>query len=147
MSDNKSATFAIGQKSILEFMVTDDELAAFATLSGDFNPIHTNSDYACARGYPRPLVFGAFLIAKLSHIIGMHLPGPQGLWSSLQIDFRQPLFVNEPATVEAELVQFSEGTRSLLLKFAIKSDDKLIANGRTLATLHPSSLPNNLEKT
>lgn len=127
--------YEVGKKIALEFVVTQEEQENFSQLSGDNNPIHTDLDYARAQGYSAPIVFGAFLVAKLSRIIGTALPGPAGLWSSLQMDFRQPLLVGESATMQVELIQISEATRSLLLKIRISSGDKLIATGRSMATL------------
>ena len=130
------ATLEVGQKVILEFIITEEEQIAFANLSGDHNPIHVDSNYAATQGYARPIVFGALLVAKLSQIIGLSLPGPAGLWSSLQVDFRRPLLVGELASMEVELVQLSEATRSLILKLVVRTADKLIATGQSMATLH-----------
>lgn len=129
-------TFEIGKKVYLEFSITKDELKAFAELSGDYNPIHQDANFAHSQGYSGPIVFGALLVAKLSQIIGLSLPGPKGVWSSLQIDFKSALLVNELAMLEVELTQISHGTNSLLLKFKITAANKVIANGRALTTLH-----------
>lgn len=127
--------FPLGLKLNNDFVFSDRDQELFATLSGDKNPVHLDRNFATEQGYPAPIVYGALLIAKVSEIIGMRLPGPIGIWSGLQIDFRQPLYVHETANLEMELVQLSEATRSMVMKFNITSGEKLVATGRAMATL------------
>lgn len=127
--------FVIGQKWAINFFVSAEEQAAFAKLSGDYNPIHLEPAAAEQAGFPRPIVYGALLISKLSSIIGMEIPGALGVWSGVQIDFRNPLLVGQGARMEVELVQISDATKSYVMKVSVRSDEKLIASGKALATL------------
>ena len=119
-----------------DFSVSPEEQRIFAGLSGDLNPLHLDDAFAQARGFPRSVVYGAMIVAKISRIIGMRMPGPSGIWSALKIEFRAPLCVGETARLSAEAVQYSEAARSLTVKIRVTSGEKLVATASALATLH-----------
>jgi acyl dehydratase len=120
----------------LDFTITKDDQLAFANISGDFNPLHLDADFARARGFSAAVVYGAMIVARISQIVGMELPGSSGIWSSLKIDFRKPLYVGETAHLFAEVSHYSEATRSLSLKIEVTCADRVIATARALVTLH-----------
>jgi acyl dehydratase len=120
----------------LDFAITEDDQLAFANVSGDFNPLHLDADFARARGFSGAVVYGAMIVARISQIVGMELPGSSGIWSSLKIDFRNPLYVGETAHLFAEVIHYSEATRSLSLKIKVTCADRAIATANALVTLH-----------
>jgi acyl dehydratase len=120
----------------LDFAITEDDQLAFANVSGDFNPLHLDADFARARGFSGAVVYGAMIVARISQIVGMELPGSSGIWSSLKIDFRSPLYVGETAHLFAEVIHYSEATRSLSLKIKVTCADRPIATANALVTLH-----------
>jgi acyl dehydratase len=120
-----------GQAVSFSFVVAADEMAAFATLSGDRNPLHSDADHARARGFAGPVVYGGLLAAKVSRLVGMELPTRDCVWTHLDIDFRAPLYVGEPATLAAEIVEVSEAVRAARLRFRIAAatGGRLVARG------------------
>jgi acyl dehydratase len=120
----------------LDFAITEDDQLTFANVSGDFNPLHLDADFARARGFSGAVVYGAMIVARISQIVGMELPGSSGIWSALKIDFRKPLYVGETAHLFAEVVHYSEATRSVSLKIEITCSDRVIATANALVTLH-----------
>jgi acyl dehydratase len=113
-------------------------MISFAQLSGDSNPLHADDDYAQKFGFESRVVFGALLIAKISALIGVHLPGPGSVWAGLKIDFRNPLYVNEEATLSAKIAYKSDAARMLTLKLRIDSGERLIATGAAETLLRSS---------
>lgn len=127
--------FAVGDSFAIDFSITLDDQRAFAAVSGDTNPLHLDAAYAQSKGFGAPVVYGALLIARLSQIVGMQMPGKDGLWSTVQMEFRSPLLVNEPAALTARISQMSEATRTIVAAITVRSGDRTIATGRVLATL------------
>jgi acyl dehydratase len=120
----------------LDFAVSDAEQLAFANISGDFNPLHLDPGFARARGLSGAVVYGALIVARISQIIGMQIPGSDGIWSALKIDFREPLYVGDTAHLFAEVTHYSVATRSLSLKIKVTCANRVIATASALATLH-----------
>lgn len=118
-----------GLQARVEFAVTAAQMRQFAELSGDFNPLHTDDEFARSKGFKGAVVYGALLIAKVSQLIGMQLPGRDSVWASVALDFRQPLYVGQVAQVEGVVTQVSESTGMVVLKLTLRADGKLLAKG------------------
>jgi acyl dehydratase len=119
----------IGAHAAVTFTVTDADMAAFAAVSGDYNPLHTDAAFARARGFAGPVVFGGLLIAKVSQLIGMQLPGRDAVWSGVAMRFHRPLFVGEEATVHGEVTTWSPATGFMTLQLRVASAAGVIAKG------------------
>jgi NAD(P)-dependent dehydrogenase (short-subunit alcohol dehydrogenase family) len=64
---------------------------AFAGLSGDWNPLHTNAEYAARTAFGRPVLHGAYLTGLMSRLAGMFLPGEKCLLHGLSLRFIAPV--------------------------------------------------------
>ncbi|MFM9975213.1 MAG: MaoC/PaaZ C-terminal domain-containing protein [Beijerinckiaceae bacterium] len=128
----------VGATAEFDFSVSAADQQTFADLSGDQNPLHLDTAFAKARGMQDTVVYGALIVAMISRVIGMQLPGSQGIWSALKIDFRGPLYVGQTAHLSAEVGHFSEATHSLTVKIRVTCGDHLIATATALSTLHAS---------
>lgn len=71
--------------------VTPDSARAFAELSGDWNPLHTDPTHAAGTAFRHPVLHGAFSAGLLSRMAGMYLPGTDCLLHSLQLRFIAPI--------------------------------------------------------
>lgn len=119
-----------GAKSIVHFTITSRDMLAFAELSGDHNPLHVDELFARSKGYEGRVVYGALLLAKVSQLIGMQLPGRDGVWASVSLDFRKPLYLDEPAEVEGTVVELHPATGMLRLALVLRAGQRLLARGK-----------------
>lgn len=111
--------------------ISNDDVVRFSTLSGDFNPLHTDPDYASTTNYKDPVVHGMFLASLLSRLVGMHLPGRRCLYLSQSIDFVSPVYVGDEVQVTATVLKKQTETRTLLLRTEIHVvPDKLALRGK-----------------
>ncbi|MBI2236375.1 MAG: (R)-hydratase [Magnetospirillum sp.] len=125
-----------GTTARLPFRVSAEDMDAFARLSGDFNPLHTDDAFARASGFAGRVVYGGLLVAQVSRLLGMELPGRDGVWIGLKMDFRAPLFIDEAADLEAIVDRVSEAVALVRLKLSIRAGERLIATGSAESTLH-----------
>jgi 3-hydroxybutyryl-CoA dehydratase len=122
--------FYVGQSVRVELWIDDEQMRRFAELSGDLNPLHTDEAFARAKGFQGRVVYGALLLAKVSELIGMRLPGKDSVWARVDFEFLSPLYVNQPAQLEARVASFSVSTGLLELRLSLHRDGKRIAKGR-----------------
>lgn len=120
----------IGKRVTAELCIDEQQMRSFAVLSGDFNPLHTDDDFARAKGFEGRVVYGGLLVAKISEIIGMRLPGRNSVWASLSLEFLKPLYVGESAELEAEVASRSESTGLVELKLVLRRGGKKLLKGR-----------------
>ena len=121
--------FALGHSAEIEFCITPDEMDAFRDLSGDTNPLHADDAYARGLGFEGRVVFGALIVAKISSLIGVQVPGLGGVWSGLKIDFRKPLYPGETVMLTGTIDHKSDAARMIALKLRADTMDKCIATG------------------
>ncbi|GEM_PF-1526704 len=89
------------------FNVSVDEgmLNAFADISGDWNPLHTDAAYAANTPYKRRVLHGAFTAGLVSRMAGMHLPGTECLLHDLRLKFVSPMVPPVNLHVEGNVVR------------------------------------------
>ena len=118
-----------GLQAVVDFSVTPQQMLQFAEISGDFNPLHTDDAFARAKGFDGAVVYGALMIAKVSQLIGMRLPGRNSVWASVSLDFRKPLYVGQAAQVEGLVTAVSASTGMIELKLTVRAEGKALAKG------------------
>jgi 3-hydroxybutyryl-CoA dehydratase len=118
-----------GMSVQVPFRISQADMDAFGQLSGDLSRIHLDESFAQRNGFTGPVVYGALVVARLSNLVGMHLPGDLGLATDWKINFNRPLYVDETAVMAAEITHLSPATRTVTLRFRVSVDDKLVASG------------------
>lgn len=106
-------------------------MVAFQKMSGDTSLIHTDREFARSRGFDDVIAYGGIMLAHLSHVLGMQLPGSAATSLRWTIDYRRPLYVGAEAEIDFEVTGVSSATGVVDGKFRIASGAKLIATGST----------------
>ncbi len=120
---------AEGMAATVDFVVTSAEMHAFAALSGDYNALHHDTSFARGRGFDGVVVYGGLIVAKISQLIGMKLPGCDAVWMGLSLRFRKPLYVGQLAQLEGTITRLSDATRVVGLRIEVRSGGQLLAEG------------------
>ncbi len=112
----------IGHTKEFKIVVTKSLVDDFTHLSGDFNPIHIDENYAKSRKFKNRIVHGMLLASFLSRMVGMYLPGKRALYVSQSLEFHNPCFIDDEITVVGKVSDKSESTRM------IKIDSEILNN-------------------
>ena len=107
--------FHEGDSQTLQVAITDDIVNAFVEWSGDDTPLHTNDEYARARGFEKRVVHGAALFSLVSRFVGVHFPGPECLWMKADVKFHSPCYSPCEVSIRGEILSVSVATSSLIL--------------------------------
>lgn len=109
-----------GMQVSYERDISEEDVLAFAGLSGDFNPLHVDQNYAAATNYQGRIVHGAFQVGLASAVLGMHLPGQNVLLGSINSRFPAPLYFPSRVKVSGEISSWNLDARSGQLKVLIQ---------------------------
>lgn len=101
--------------------VTEAMIDAFAALSGDTNPLHTDAAYARSRGFAGRVAHGQLTAAFLSTLVGVHLPGRRALLQGVRTTFHAPVLVGDVLTVRGSIDQISEAVRRVELRAEVRN--------------------------
>ena len=111
----------VGQKA--NFLKKIDEVLVndFAKISGDFNPLHMDDEYAKNTKFGRRVCHGMLLASFFSKLVGMYLPGKNSLYFSQSLNFRNPCFIDDEVIVEGEIMEKKSTTKIITIKTSISN--------------------------
>jgi 3-hydroxybutyryl-CoA dehydratase len=93
----------IGQSAEFAKTVTETDIAMFCAISGDFNPIHVDADYAAGTPFGARVAHGPLTLALSAGVLGMRLPGLGSVAVSNHIDYRRPVYIGDTITTRVEV--------------------------------------------
>lgn len=106
----------IGKEVEYRRVFSAQEVATFATVSEDNNPIHLDEAYAAASIFGKRVVHGILLTSMFSKIFGTIYPGNGGIYLAQNSKFLKPIFVDEEVVSKVTLIEYDEATRKSLFK-------------------------------
>lgn len=132
-----------GDEAELEHTLTDADVAAFAALTGDYNPLHVDPEYARRTLFRKPVVHGMLSASFISTMIGMLLPGQGALWTGQTLEFLHQAYAGDRLRVVSRVRQKSPATRMLVLVTTITNQDgtPLVVGESTVKMLRPDDEP------
>lgn len=98
------------------YKVTEEVYKAFQIVSGDKNPLHTDADFARSKGMPDMVMYGNILNAFVSHFVGMQLPSPDVIILTQDINYHQPVYLNDEIVLDAKVDEYSEAVKMISYK-------------------------------
>lgn len=121
----------VGTSASFIHTVTMSDVEKFASLSGDFNPLHMDDEFAGTTQYGRRIVHGMLLASLFSRLVGMNLPGRHCLYMSQSLDFVQPVYIGEDVKVFGEVIHKQDATNTLVIRTEIIAlPDRLSVRGK-----------------
>lgn len=123
----------VGDKARCSKIITESDVYLFAELTGDYNPLHINPEYAGKSIFGRPVAHGMITGGLISSVIGMKLPGPGAVYLSQVLKFRSPVFPGDTITAEVEVVEKVEGKNKVRLRTTcFNQEGKTVIEGEAL---------------
>lgn len=109
------------------FAVTEEVYFSFQQCSGDYNPLHTDENFAKSKGFPQRVMYGNILNAFLSCFIGEKLPTKEVIIQSQEIFYKNPVYLNEELSFEAVVAGVYESVRTVEFKYKFIRQDGIVA--------------------
>lgn len=83
----------IGSQFTHTFTFSQQDVAAFARVTGDTNPLHLDADYAATTAFKRPIIHGMLGASVFTKVLGTEYPGYGSIYVSQTLSFLRPMFV------------------------------------------------------
>jgi 3-hydroxybutyryl-CoA dehydratase len=115
--------------------VTQTDIVNFAGVSGDFNPIHMDHEYAKKTPFRQPIAHG-LLVFSIASGLGVNCPGMRTI-AFLQVrewNFREPTFINDTIHLKTKCIEKNlrgRGRRGEVVWYrgVINQDGKVVQDG------------------
>jgi acyl dehydratase len=131
----------VGDHAEFSKTITETDLALFAAVSGDFDPIHVDEAYARTTPFGRRIAHGGLSLALLSTVSALisrraRDRGSRGTSVSLGYDrirFLAPVFVGDTLTARYTVLELDPATRRSRSKVEVlKANGELAVAGEHL---------------
>lgn len=122
----------IGMTAAYGRTVTEADIAAFAGVSGDFNPVHVNQEFAAGTMFKGRIAHGMLTGAFISTVVGTKLPGEGCIYVSQSLRFRAPVRIGDTVTVEVEVTALDPKKRFVTLDTRALVGGKLVVTGEAV---------------
>ena len=94
----------VGQKASRTLTVTTAHVAAFAEMTGDYNPLHFDESFARRTKFGALVAQGGLTTGILHALVAMDMPGPGTVFLSQNWKFTAPVFIGDTITATAEVL-------------------------------------------
>jgi acyl dehydratase len=119
-----------GDRAELTRVVGPEDVAAFVDAVGDYNPVHSDPDYAATTPFKEPIAPGIFTAGLVSAVIGTELPGPGAIYLSQSLKFMKPVKLGDVITAEVEVLEvLPERNRTRLRTSCRNQEDEEVLSG------------------
>jgi acyl dehydratase len=94
----------VGQTAQRTMTLTRAHVETYASLTGDYNPLHFDRDFAERTRFRGLVVQGGLTTGLLHALVAMDLPGPGSVFLSQSWKFTAPVYIGDTITARAEVV-------------------------------------------
>ena len=122
----------VGQSAMFGKTVSEADIAAFAGVSGDTNPIHLHEGFARTSRFGQRIAHGMLGGSYISTVIGTKLPGPGAIYVSQTMNFMAPVIVGDTITAVATVTAIDDRRRRVTLKTQCLNGEKVVIDGEAV---------------
>jgi acyl dehydratase len=94
----------VGDTASRSITLTSDHVEAYASITGDRNPLHFDEAFAAKTKFGRLVVQGGLTTGLLHALVAMDMPGPGTVFLSQDWRFTAPVFIGDTITATAEVL-------------------------------------------
>ena len=96
---------AIGARGTWTRTFSADDVATYAALTGDHNPLHFDAAFAAAVRPGALIVHGGLTTGLFNALVAEVLPGPGSVFLHQDWDYPAPVYIGDTVTAEAEVIE------------------------------------------
>jgi 3-hydroxybutyryl-CoA dehydratase len=120
---------SVGQSAELTKTVTEKDIASFAEVTGDNNPVHLDEAYAAATPFKTRIAHGMLSAGYISAVIGTKLPGPGAIYIGQALRFKRPVKIGDAVTAKATITAIDAEKARVTLETVCTVDGKPVVEG------------------
>ena len=129
----------VGREAVCVRTVRDADIAGFAEVSGDHNPVHLDEAFALTTPFKGRIAHGMLSGAWISALIAGELPGPGSVYLQQSLSFRRPVRLGDDVTVRVAVTAVDRDKGRVTLATTCTVAGKTVVEGEAVV-LAPRAL-------
>lgn len=131
VQDISFADINIGDRASMTKTIIESDIYTFAGITGDFNPVHINEEFAKTTIFQTRIAHGMLSAGLISAVLGTSLPGANTIYLKQSLNFIAPVKVGDTVTATVEVIEKIEAKHRILLKTtAINQHNCVVTEGQ-----------------
>lgn len=120
----------IGDSASLSKTITEYDVYAYAGITGDFNPVHVNAEFAKQSMFKQRIAHGMISAGLISAVLGTEMPGINTIYMNQQVNFLAPVFYGDTLTATVECKEKNDEKHRIVFQTTVVNQNgKLVTNG------------------
>jgi 3-hydroxybutyryl-CoA dehydratase len=131
IKEKKYSDIQVGDQGTYSKTIRDEDVRRFAEITGDFNPVHVDEEFARNSLFGGRIAHGFLTGALISTVFGTILPGPNTIYLSQELNFKAPVKIGDTITAECEVLEKKDAKKILKFKTQVKNQSgKVVLDGQ-----------------
>ncbi len=127
------ADIKIGDEASLSRTITEAHIVNFAGITGDFNPVHVDAEYAQQSMFGERICHGMLMAGLISTVLGMQLPGSNAIYLGQDLKFTAPVKIGDTVTVTVTVTEKRDDKRIIKLRTTVSNQKgELVVDGNAV---------------
>lgn len=126
----------VGEKTSFCKTISEAEIALFAGISGDFNPVHVDREFAKVSFFKERVAHGMLTASLISTAVAEIL-GCGGIYISQSLKFVAPVKIGDTITASAEVIEKIGKNRLRMNTNCVNQDGKTVITGEAVGFIPP----------
>ena len=128
----------IGDKASFSKTLTETDIYLFAGISGDFNPVHVDEEYAKTTPFKTRIAHGGLSSSLLAPVLGMKLPGLGTVALEVTQRYRDAVYPGDTVTCEVEVIRKLDRLKAVEMKIVWTNQKGRLVSKGTCRVLPPA---------
>jgi alkylation response protein AidB-like acyl-CoA dehydrogenase/acyl dehydratase/putative sterol carrier protein len=116
----------VGDKAESSMIVSDEHIQLYAQMSGDYNALHMDDDYAATTMFGKRIAHGPIGGALVARVIGTQLPGLGTLAFNMKVSFKAPVYPGDEIRAVVEVTEKVPDSNLCRLTFDVFNEDGVV---------------------
>lgn len=131
VQDIPFSALKVGDKASMAKTVSEHDVYTFAGVTGDFNPVHIDTEFAKKTMFKERIAHGMLGAGFISAVLGTALPGANTIYMGQELSFKAPVKIGDTVTATVEVIELiPEKNRVICRTTVTNQDGVLVIDGK-----------------
>ena len=122
--------FQVGDSAEITKTIEQADIHAFASVTGDHNPVHVDEAFAKTTRFGRTIAHGMLSASLISAVLANKLPGAGSIYLGQTLQFVAPVFPGDEITARVTVKEIREDKPIVTLEtICVNQRDEIVIRG------------------
>jgi acyl dehydratase len=127
----------IGDSASFSKTISETDVYLFAGITGDFNPMHMNEEYAKITPFKKRIAHGPIAACLIAPVLGLKLPGLGTIAVESSSRYLAPTMIGDTITARGEVIDKDEKRNLVTMKVTFTNQDGVLVTDGQVVVMPP----------